>query len=228
MRILIVEDEAALRSFLMPLLEAEAFATVCAASGAEALAEVEDRRPDLVLLDVGLPDISGLDVCRAIRRKPGHLPVIMLTALDTPEDELAGFAAAADDYITKPFTPERLLARIRAVLRLAAGASGGHRVWLGDVEVDLALRTARRGGEDLELPPKAFDLLAFLVEHPGQVFGKTQLLTQVWGPDFDGDPHTVEARMSRLRAAIEPNANKPTFLRTRAGVGYYLTMSEPS
>jgi DNA-binding response OmpR family regulator len=146
MRILIVEDEAALRSFLVPLLEAEGFATACAATGAEALAEVEDRRPDLVLLDVGLPDISGLDVCRAIRRKPGHLPVIMLTALDTPEDELAGFAAAADDYIAKPFTPERLLARIRAVLRLAADVSGGHRVHLGDVEVDLALRTERLAG----------------------------------------------------------------------------------
>jgi DNA-binding response OmpR family regulator len=228
MRILIVEDEAALRSFLVPVLEVEGFETSCSATGAEALAEIEDRRPDLVLLDVGLPDINGLDVCRAIRRKPGHLPVIMLTALDTPQDELAGFAAAADDYVTKPFRQESLLARIRAVLRLVAGATGAHRVRLGAVEVDLAARTARLGGKDLGLPPKEFDLLAFLVEHPGQVFGKTQLLTQVWGPEFDGDPHTVEARMSRLRAAIEPNANNPTFLRTRPGVGYYLALDQTS
>ena len=224
MRVLVVEDEPGLRSYLVPLLEREAFAVEAVASGGEALAAVRDRRPDLVLLDVGLPDLSGLDVCREIRRLPEYVPVVMLTGLDSREDELRGFDAKADDYVTKPVEPATLIARVRAVLRLAAAARDGHVVALGDVEVDLRAKEVRRDGRPVALGTKEFELLAFLVEHPSQVFGKTQLLTQVWGADFDGDPHTVETRMSRLRVAIEANPNKPAHLHSRRGLGYYLTL----
>ena len=224
MRVLVVEDEAALRSYLVPLLERNGYTVDAVGTGSEALAAIHDRRPDLVLLDVGLPDLSGLDVCREIRRLSGYLPVIMLTGLDSRDDELRGFDAKADDYVTKPVVPERLLARIAAVLRLASAAGDGHVITLGSVEVDLRARDASRDGKSLGLAPKEFDLLAFLIEHPGQTFGKTQLLAQVWGPDFDGDPHTVESRMSRLRIAVEDNPNQPRFLHSRRGIGYLLTL----
>ncbi len=150
--------------------------------------------------------------------------MILLTGLDSRDDVLAGYAAMADDYITKPFTPEVVVARVRSLLRVQG--SGQHRlVRLGDVEIDLLAREARRNGMRIELAPKEFDLLAFLVEHPNQVFGRMQLLTNVWGVEFDGDPHTVAVRMSNLRAAIEVNANKPEYLLTRNGAGYYVRLS---
>ena len=224
MRMLIVEDEDGLRSYLEPLLIRAGYDVDGVASGGDALMSIRIRRPDLVLLDVGLPDLSGLDVCREIRRLPGYLPVILLTGQDSPEDELRGFSARCDDYITKPVQPETLLARIKNVLRLAGIATHGDKARLGNVTVDLRAREALRDGRALRLGPKEFDLLAFLLEHPGQVFGKTQLLTQVWGPEFDGDPHTVESRMSKLRLAVEDNPNTPRHLHSRRGVGYYLTM----
>ncbi len=224
MRVLVVEDEEGTRSYLRPLLERHGYTVDDVASGGEALAAVRDRRPDLVLLDVGLPDLSGLEVCREIRRLPGYLPVIMLTGLDSREDELRGFEVRADDYVTKPVEPETLLARIGAVLRLAGVTSAGNLIELGSVTVDLRAREARRGGKSLALAPREFDLLAFLVEHPGQVFGKIQLLDQVWGADFDGDAHTVSVRMSNLRAAVEDNPNRPRHLHSRKGVGYFVTI----
>lgn len=224
MRVLVVDDEESVRSFLGPLLEREGFTATLVDSGTAAVASVVDARPDLVLLDVNLPDISGLDVCRAIRRQPGYIPVILLTGRDSREDQLAGFDALADDYVTKPFVPELLVARVRAQLRSAGGQR--HVVRLGDVEVDLLAREARRDGVALPLAPKEFDLLAFLVEHPNQVFGRMQLLAQVWGVDFDGDPHTVAVRMSNLRAAVEKNPNRPEYLLTRTGVGYYARLAD--
>jgi DNA-binding response OmpR family regulator len=223
-RILVVEDEPALRSYLVPLLERTGYTADAVASGAEALAAVADRPPDLVLLDVGLPDLSGLDVCREIRRAQRYVPVILLTGLDSREDELRGFAVSADDYVTKPVQPETLLARVRALLRLSGLARDGHLAELGDLQVDLRAREVLRDGKAIALAPKEFDLLAFLLEHPGQVFGKTQLLAQVWGSDFAGDTHTVESRMSRLRIAVETNPNRPRHLHNRRGVGYFLTL----
>lgn len=223
MRVLVVDDETPILDFLAPRLELEGFTTTLATTGAQAVASVLDNPPDLVLLDVNLPDLSGLEVCRAIRRQPGHIPVVLLTGRDSRADQLAGFEAMADDYVTKPFVPEVLIARVRSWLR---AYRGGQRraVRIGDVEVDLLTRDARRDGRSLNLARKEFDLLAFLLEHPGQVFGRTQLLAHVWGVDFDGDPHTVTVRMSNLRTAIEPNPNRPTYLKTRQGVGYYLDL----
>jgi two-component system KDP operon response regulator KdpE len=148
----------------------------------------------------------------------------MLTGFDSREDELRGFDAQADEYLTKPVVPETLGPRLRAVVRLAAVAREGTVVQLGPVEVDLRAREVRRDGTPIALGAKEYALLAFLVEHPGQVFGKTQLLNQVWGPDYDGDTHTVESRMSRLRLAIEDNPNQPAHLHSRRGLGYYLTL----
>lgn len=224
MRVLVVEDEPGMRSYLVPLLERSGYTAEAVGTGADAIFSVRERRPDLVVLDVGLPDLSGLEVCRELRREHDYLPIVLLTGLDSRADELAGFAAAADDYVTKPVHPETLLARLQAVLRLATGAGTGRTRTLGQLEVDLLAREVRRDGARVALAPKEFELLAFLIEHPGQVFGKTQLLAQVWGPDFDGDPHTVEARMSRLRLAIEANPNRPQHLHNRRGVGYYLTL----
>jgi DNA-binding response OmpR family regulator len=223
-RVLVVEEEPSLVSYLVPLLKREGFEVATTPLGAEALRLVGEQPPDLLLLDIGLPDLSGLEVCREIRRRPGYLPIVMLTGLDSPADELAGFAARADDYITKPVHPDLLLARIRAVLRLAARGGQCAQLRVGDVVIDLRTREARRDGQRLGLGIREFDLLAFLAERPNQVFGKTQLLQQVWGPDFDGDPHTVEVRMSLVRIAIEPNPNRPQFLHSRRGVGYYLTI----
>ncbi|HEU0130277.1 MAG TPA: response regulator transcription factor [Mycobacteriales bacterium] len=225
MRVLVVDDEQSVLSFLGPLLEREGFATTLVDSGTAAVASVLDGQPDLVLLDVNLPDLSGLEVCRAIRRQPGYVPVILLTGLDSRDDVLAGYAAMADDYVTKPFLPEVVVAKVRSLLRVQG--SGQRRVVrLGDVEVDLLAREARRDGVALPLAPKEFDLLAFLVEHPNQVFGRMQLLTNVWGVEFDGDPHTVAVRMSNLRAAIEKNPNRPEYLLTRNGVGYYARLPD--
>lgn len=225
MRVLVVDDEPSVLSFLGPLLEREGFTTTLVDSGTAAVASVLNSRPDLVLLDVNLPDLSGLDVCRAIRRQPGHIPVILLTGRDSREDQVAGFDALADDYVTKPFVPELLVARVRAWLRAYANGQK-HLVRLGDVEVDLMAREARRNGKSLPLAPKEFDLLAFLIEHPNQVFGRMQLLSNVWGVDFTGDPHTVAVRISNLRAHVEANPNRPEYLRTRNGVGYYLRLAE--
>jgi DNA-binding response OmpR family regulator len=224
MRVLVVDDEQSVLRFVGPLLERAGFATTLVDSGTAAVASVLDARPDLVLLDINLPDVSGLDVCRTIRRQAGHIPVIMLTGRDTCEDQLAGFDALADDYVTKPFVPEVLVARVRAQLRKPNASD--QVVRLGDVEVDLLTREARRDGEALGLAPKEFDLLAFLVEHPNQVFGRRQLLVNVWGADYDGDPHTVAVRMSNLRAAIEKNPNRPEYLLTRNSVGYYLRLPD--
>jgi DNA-binding response OmpR family regulator len=226
MHVLVVEDEPALRAFLLPLLVRHGFSANAVATGAAGVAAVLDRRPDLVLLDLNLPDMDGLEVCRRLRRQDGrHLPIVMLTGRDTREDELAGFAAAADDYVVKPFDPDTLVARIRATLRLA-GVRQARRHRLGDVTVDLDLRRAERDGVDLGLARKEFDLLAFLLEHPNRVFGKAQLLDQVWGPEFTGDTHTVEVRYGTLRRLIEANPNRPRFLLTRPGVGYYLLLPD--
>ena len=225
MRVLVVDDEESVRSFLGPLLEREGFTATLVDSGTAAVASVVDGQPDLVLLDVNLPDLSGLEVCRAIRRQPGYVPVILLTGLDSREDVLAGYAAMADDYVTKPFLPDVIVAKVRSLLRVQG--SGQRRVVrLGDVEVDLLAREARRDGVALPLAPKEFDLLAFLVEHPNQVFGRMQLLSNVWGVDFTGDSHTVAVRISNLRAHVEANPNRPEYLRTRNGVGYYLRLAE--
>jgi DNA-binding response OmpR family regulator len=224
MRVLVVDDEEPLRRYLVPLLEGNGYTTTEAATGADALWQVEESPPDAMLLDLELPDMDGLDVIATVRRRPKYLPVLMLTCRSNPADELAGLHAKADDYITKPFRSETLLARLRAVLRLARLATD-RRVRLNNVDVDLATREVRRDGRLLPTTRREFDLLAYLLEHPNQVLGRRTLLTAVWGFDFDGTEDTVTRHISRLRAVVEDNPNRPELLCTRPGVGYFLRWS---
>lgn len=221
LHILVVDDEPTLVSFLVPVLQRHGFTAESAPDGESALAVVQERRPDLVVLDVALPGMDGLAVCRRLRRGPAYLPVILLTGLGSRADELAGFAALADDYVVKPLSPDTLVARIHAVLRRTHGGDPGRRlVRFGANELDPAACEVRRDGRVVPLTRKEFALLVFLVEHAGQTFGPSQLLAQVWGADFTGSTATVTQHMHRLRLALEPDPSRPRHLLTRPGIGY--------
>ena len=220
--ILVVDDEPTLRETLVDALEAEGFRAVAAADGREALVRFRAERPDLVLLDLMLPELSGIEVCRIIRAESG-VPIIMLTAKDSEVDKVVGLELGADDYVTKPFSLRELSARIRAIFRRGeqlAAESPAQVVDLGPVQVDLAGHRLLRDGEPLPLKPKAFELLAFLIRHPGQVFTRDQLLEHVWGYDYAGETRTVDVHVHWLRSAIEADAAAPAFIHTVRGVGY--------
>jgi two-component system response regulator RegX3 len=222
--ILVVDDEPTLRETLVDALESEGFRVVAATDGREALTVFRAERPDLVLLDLMLPELSGIEVTRAIRAESG-VPIIMLTAKDSEVDKVVGLELGADDYVTKPFSLRELSARIRAVFRRGdalAQVGGPASVELGPVQVDLAGHRLLRDGEPVPVKPKAFDLLAFLVRHPGQVFTRDQLLEQVWGYDYAGETRTVDVHVHWLRAEIEEDPANPRFLQTVRGVGYVL------
>jgi DNA-binding response OmpR family regulator len=220
--ILVVDDETTLRETLVEALEVEGYRAIPAADGREALARFRADHPDLVLLDLMLPELSGVEVCR-IMRAESAVPIIMLTAKDSEVDKVVGLELGADDYVTKPFSLRELTARIRAIFRRAeqvAGAETPSPVDLGRVQVDLAGHRILRDGETLPVKPKAFDLLAFLMRHPGQVFTRDQLLEHVWGYDYAGETRTVDVHVHWLRSEIEEDAGAPRFLHTVRGVGY--------
>jgi DNA-binding response OmpR family regulator len=221
--ILVVEDEPTLRETLVDALEAEGFQVVSAADGRDALVRFRADRPDLVLLDLMLPELSGIEVCRIIRAESG-VPIIMLTAKDSELDKVVGLELGADDYVTKPFSLRELSARVRAQFRRsdqAATLEGAPAVVdLGAVQVDLAGHRLLRDGEVLPIKPKAFELLAFLIGHPGQVFTRDQLLERVWGYDYGGETRTVDVHVHWLRARIEADPAHPLFIHTVRGVGY--------
>ena len=224
--ILVVEDETTLRETLVDALEVEGFRVVSAADGRAALTRFRADRPDLVLLDLMLPELSGIEVCRIIRAESG-VPIVMLTAKDSELDKVVGLELGADDYVTKPFSLRELSARIRALFRRseqqAAAATAGEgptTVDLGRVQVDLAGHRLLRDGEPLPVKPKAFELLAFLLRHPGQAFTRDQLLERVWGYDYGGETRTVDVHVHWLRTLLEDDAAKPRFIHTVRGVGY--------
>jgi DNA-binding response OmpR family regulator len=221
--ILVVDDETTLRETLVDALEADGFRVVAAADGREALARFRADQPDLVLLDLMLPELSGIEVCRIIRQESG-VPIVMLTAKDSELDKVVGLELGADDYVTKPFSLRELSARIRALFRRAeqAVATNGPPavVDLGRVQADLAGHRLLRDGEVLPIKPKAFELLAFLVRHPGQVFTRDQLLEHVWGYDYAGETRTVDVHIHWLRSQIEEDASTPRYIHTVRGVGY--------
>ena len=224
--ILVVEDEPTLRETLAEALEADGFRVVSAADGREALVSFRAERPDLVLLDLMLPELSGIEVCRIIRAESG-VPIVMLTAKDSELDKVVGLELGADDYITKPFSLRELSARIRALFRRAekmieanGGSGGPTSVDLGVVQVDLAGHRILRDGAVVPIKPKAFELLAFLIRHPGQAFTRDQLLEQVWGYDYGGETRTVDVHVHWLRSRIEADPAKPEFIHTVRGVGY--------
>jgi len=219
-RILVVDDEPNIREVVGLYLRRDGHAVVEAADGEEALELYRRTRPDLVVLDLMLPGIDGLEVCRRLRER-SDVPVIMLTALGAETDRVVGLQHGADDYVTKPFSPRELVLRVDSVLRRAGeqGAAPGQRVEDGDLCVDGDQRTAVLRGERLALTVREFDLLLFFVAHPGAVHTREDLLAQVWGWSF-GDQSTVTVHVRRLREKVESDPTHPVRLVTVWGVGY--------
>jgi len=213
-RILIVEDEPRLASFLEKGLKANGFAISVAADGASALTAASDEHFDLVILDLGLPDFDGLDVLRRLREKGERLPVIILTARDDVTDKVGGLDRGADDYVTKPFRFEELLARVRARLR-AGGTAETTVLEVGAVELDLRTRHATVGGRTVELTAREFTMLETLMRHPGQVLAREQLLSHVWGYDYDPGSNVVDVYIGYLRRKLGDEA-----IETVRGAGY--------
>ncbi len=223
--ILVVDDETTLRETLVEALEIEGYRAIPAADGREALERFRSDRPDLVLLDLMLPLLSGVEVCRILRAE-SSVPIIMLTAKDAEVDKVVGLELGADDYVTKPFSLRELTARIRAIFRradqaaAAAATDAPALIDLGRVQLDLAGHRLVRDGERVAVKPKAFELLAFLVRNPGQVFTRDQLLERVWGYDYAGETRTVDVHIHWLRSEIELDPGAPRLLHTVRGVGY--------
>jgi DNA-binding response OmpR family regulator len=222
--LLVVEDEPTLRETLAEALAAEGFRIVTAADGRQALLRFRAEHPDLVLLDLMLPELSGIEVCRIIRAE-SSVPIVMLTAKDSELDKVLGLELGADDYVTKPFSLRELTARVRALFRReerVAGEAEPRLVDVGPVQVDLAGHRILRDGQAVPVKPKAFDLLAFLVRHQGQVFTRDQLLQDVWGYDYAGETRTVDVHVHWLRSVLEEDPSDPRHLQTVRGTGYVL------
>jgi len=220
--VLVVEDEESYSDALAYMLRKEGFEVSVANDGHAALAEFDKTGADIVLLDLMLPGIPGTEVCRQIRAT-SNVPVIMVSAKDAEVDKVVGLELGADDYVTKPFSLRELTARIRAIFRRAEQAVEADTpplVDLGRVQVDIAGHRVLRDGDAVPLKPKAFDLLAFLLRHPGQVFTRDQLLEHVWGYDYGGESRTVDVHIHWLRSEIEQDPASPAFLHTVRGVGY--------
>jgi two-component system OmpR family response regulator len=225
--LLVVDDEPTVRELLSATLRYAGFTVATAATGQEALAEISQQPPDLVVLDVMLPDIDGFEVLRRLRELPrmleGHrgrtMPVLFLTALDTPRDTLNGLRLGGDDYVTKPFDLEILIARIHAILRRTSGDTGDL-VVVGDLVLDCAQRQLTRGGEPVRLSPTEFRLLHFLMLNAGHVVSKAQILTNVWKYEFGGDTSIVDTYISYLRRKVD--TTQPRLIRTIHGTGYVL------
>jgi DNA-binding response OmpR family regulator len=220
--VLVVEDDETLRFTLVHNLKREGYDVVSAARGDDGLRLASERRPDLVVLDLMLPGVNGMQVCRLLR-KSTNVPIIMLTALGGESDRVAGLDMGADDYLAKPFGMRELLARVRALLRRAgdapapAGAPG--KLGSGDLELEVDRRQARRAGVDLHLKPKEFDLLRFFLQNPGRVVSREKILDEVWGYDFAGGARTVDVHISWLRKKVEDRGGAPR-IRTVRGRGY--------
>src|SRR5205807_679387 len=208
--VLIVEDEVPLVTMLRYNLEREGFAVDAAADGEEALLRIAEQRPDAVLLDWMLPLVSGLEVCRQIRRAPAtrSLPVIMLTARGAEGDRIRGLDSGADDYVVKPFSPSELVARLRAVIRRAQPSAGEEVLHYADAVMDLVAHRVSRGGKPVHLGPTEFRLLRYFLEHPGRVFSREQLLDQVWGHEAEIEMRTIDVHIRRLRKALNQNGGR--------------------
>jgi DNA-binding response OmpR family regulator len=227
--ILVVEDEDTLRDTLTYELEQDGYRVVGAADGASALTQFRAENPDLVLLDLMLPELSGVEVARILRRE-SDVPILMLTARGSEIDKVVGLEVGADDYVTKPFSLRELQARIRAHLRrrdaeAQAGTEQGLLARVGLVDVDLAGHRLLRDGQVRPIKPKAFELLAYFMLHPGQVFSREQLLADVWGYDYAGETRTVDVHIHWLRAEVEPDPKRPQVIETVRGAGYVLRTS---
>lgn len=222
-KVLVVEDEEALRFTLAHNLKREGYAVLTAARGDDALAMAREKLPDLIVLDVMLPGVDGMQVCRLLRRDM-DVPIIMLTALGGEGDRVAGLDTGADDYLAKPFGMKELMARVRALLRRAGPrvepGPAPATVVSGNLQLDRQRREVTRAGDVVRFKPKEFELLLFLAEHPGRVFSREQILDEVWGYDFDGGSRTVDVHVRWLRQKIEADPAAPRRLKTIRGSGY--------
>jgi two-component system OmpR family response regulator len=220
--ILIVDDEREIRELLRYNLEKQGYRVLLAKDGEEGLERIFATHPDLVLLDLLLPGLNGLEVLREVRSEPStrDTPVLLLTARGAEMDKLLGFERGADDYITKPFSPREVLARVDAVLRRARPEKDQAALAAGPLTLDQGRREARLDGEELVLTPREFDLLYFFARHPGQVFSRVELLNQVWGYRHDGYEHTVNTHINRLRLKVEADPANPARILTVWGRGY--------
>jgi two-component system OmpR family response regulator len=228
-QVLVVDDEPNIRELVQVALKFHGCSVATAATGRDALRQAEAAPPDLIVLDVMLPDMDGFEVCRRLRAGGNEVPVIFLTARDTSSDTVTGLAIGGDDYVTKPFSVEALVARVRAVLRRAARAApdapGGAPLRGGDVELDEDRWTVHRAGIPVELSPTEFRLLAYLMRHEGRVLTRAQLLESVWGWDYAGESQVVETYVSYLRRKLDPLG--PPLIYTQRGVGYSFRPPRP-
>ncbi len=224
-RILIIEDDRDIVELVRYNLEQEGFSVAAVGEGASGLAQIRKSPPNLLLLDLMLPKLSGLEICKAVRREPSlnRLPILMLTARGEESDRVVGLELGADDYVTKPFSPRELVARIKALLRRTSDASGSETekiVEAGQLVIDPAGYRVTRGGKPLPLSTLEFRLLYFLASHPGRVYTRDQLLDSVWGTERFVTPRSVDACMRRLREKVETDPENPRHLKTMRGAGY--------
>ncbi|MFZ2354125.1 response regulator YycF [Paucilactobacillus nenjiangensis] len=229
-KVLVVDDEKPISDIIKFNLEKEGYDVVVAYDGEEALQKVEDEDPDLIVLDLMLPKIDGLEVAKQVRAKK-TTPIIMVTAKDSELDKVLGLELGADDYVTKPFSNRELVARVKANLRRQESVESAVPDENADIEVgDLTIHpdayTVSKRGESIDLTHREFELLHYLAQHIGQVMTREHLLQTVWGYDYFGDVRTVDVTVRRLREKVEDNASHPTWLITRRGVGYYLNNPE--
>lgn len=224
-RVLVVDDELQILRGLRVILRNAGYAVETASSRAEALDAVSLRPPDVLVLDLILPDGSGVEVCEDIRRW-SNLPILVLSAVGDEREKVRALDAGADDYITKPFGSDELTARLRALLRRRGDGDGPAVVRVGELEIDLAGHAARSGGTEVHLTPIEFKLLAVLAQNPGKLVTQRQLLHEVWGPGYEDESHYLRVHVAHIRAKIEPDPSRPRYLITEPGVGY--RVREPS
>ena len=220
--ILAVDDEVGIQRLIKLELSSQGFRVVTAGGGEEALRIAEQQRPDIAVLDIVMPDMSGLEVMRKLRERTG-IPIILLTAKDNDADKVRGLELGADDYLVKPFNPEELSARVRAVLRRSVGLSNTENfVRAGDVEIDLNRRLVKKNGEIVTLTRTEWMLLQHLAANAGKVMLNTELLSKVWGPEYRDDLQYLRVWVSRLRSKLEPDPANPVIIKTLQGIGYLL------
>lgn len=225
--ILVVEDEEAIMTLLRYNLEKEGFRVHCAMDGEEALTQVKEYKPDLIVLDWMLPSMSGVDVCRSLRRngETKNIPIIMLSARGEEDDRVQGLDSGADDYVTKPFSPSELIARIRAVFRRIRPAFSQETLEFENVSMDLSTHRVTRSDIEIHLGPTEFRLLRYFMEHPGRVFSREQLLDAVWGQDIFVELRTVDVHIRRLRKALNYDGQQCDLVRTVRAAGYALELA---
>ncbi len=227
-KVLIVDDERSIVDILKYNLEKDGTKAVCAYDGAEGLRLARSEDPDVILLDVMLPEMDGFEVCRTLRAEGNNVPIIMITAREEETDKVLGLDLGADDYITKPFSMRELLARVRTNMRRAAsmaaqpaGQEGADILRARDLVIDRTNRTVSKAGREIELTQREYELIRFLAENPGRVMTREELMSQVWQYDYFGDLRTVDVAVRRLREKIEPNPSEPQYVVTKRGAGYF-------